>query len=65
MGSVTGGDTYAIGATPKISATANAGHRFVQWHDVNTDNPRDITVTQDASYTAIFEATAVITIKVR
>ena len=39
-----------------IKAEAGAGYHFVQWNDGNTQNPRTITVTQDAAYTAIFAA---------
>ena len=56
MGTVTGGGTYEEGATATLTATANAGYHFVQWNDGNTDNPRTITVTEDATYTATFEA---------
>ncbi|MDR2804423.1 MAG: leucine-rich repeat protein, partial [Dysgonamonadaceae bacterium] len=42
--------------TAIIEATANPGYRFVQWNDGNTDNPRTVTVTQDITYTAEFEA---------
>ena len=44
------------GATVHLIATADAGSHFVQWADGNTDNPRDITVIGDATYTAVFEA---------
>ena len=33
-----------------------AGHTFSQWSDGNTENPRILTVTSDASYTAEFVA---------
>ncbi len=37
-----------------ISATANYGYHFVKWNDNNTSNPRTISVTKDATYTATF-----------
>jgi hypothetical protein len=37
-----------------ISATANYGYHFVKWNDNNTENPRTISVTKDATYTATF-----------
>ena len=37
-----------------ISATANYGYHFVKWNDNNTENPRTISVTKDANYTATF-----------
>ncbi len=55
-GTVTGAGSYAENATATIAATPNAGYTFVKWQDGNTDNPRTITVTGDATYTAIFEA---------
>ena len=54
-GSVSGGGTYNQGATATLTATPNSGYRFVRWQDNNTDNPRTVTVTDDASYTAYFE----------
>lgn len=56
MGTVTGGGKYDEGATATIEATANAGYTFVQWNDGNKNNPRVITVTGDAEYTANFAA---------
>ena len=35
-----------------IEAVANYGYHFVQWNDGNTDNPRNIVVTEDITYTA-------------
>lgn len=36
-------------------AIPNSGYRFVKWSDGNTEKERVITVTGDATYTAIFE----------
>lgn len=58
MGTVTGGGTYNGGATATLTATPNTGYHFVQWQDGNTQNPRTITVTGDATYTATFAADA-------
>lgn len=57
MGSATGSGNYNIGSIATLTATANSGYRFVRWNDNNTQNPRTITVTGDATYTAYFEAT--------
>ena len=38
----------------KIQAYPTDGHHFVSWNDGNTDNPRTITVTEDAVYIASF-----------
>jgi hypothetical protein len=54
MGSVTGEGDYTKDTTITIAATANAGYRFLQWDDANTDNPRTVTVTQDTMFTAEF-----------
>ena len=54
-GSVTGGGAYANGASAQLTATPNECYEFVQWSDGNTDNPRTVTVTKDATYTAEFE----------
>ena len=55
MGTVSGGGTYDEGTVITLTATAASGHRFVQWQDGNTQNPRTVTVTEDATYTATFE----------
>ncbi len=58
MGTVTGGGTYDGGTTATLTATPNTGYHFVQWQDGNTQNPRTITVTGNATYTATFAANA-------
>ena len=55
MGTVSGGGEYEVGTAVTITATPNQGYRFVSWNDGNTDNPRTITVTEDATYIANFE----------
>ena len=55
MGMVYGGGTYDEGTVITLTATANSGYRFVQWQDGTTQNPRTVTVTGDATYTATFE----------
>lgn len=54
-GSVSGGGTYAYGATVTLTATPSTGYKLLQWNDDDTSNPRTITVTGDATYTALFE----------
>ena len=54
-GTVSGGGTYPIGTTVTLTATANQGYTFSHWQDNNTNNPRTITVTGNATYTAHFE----------
>jgi hypothetical protein len=54
MGSVNGSENCAVNTNVTITATPNTGYRFAQWNDGNTDNPRNIRVIQDTSFTAIF-----------
>ena len=53
-GSVTGGGTYNYGASATLTATADTDYVFEKWQDNNTDNPRTVTVTGAATYTAYF-----------
>ena len=55
-GTVTGGGSYPYGATVTLTATANSGYSFLRWNDGNTSNVRTITVTGNATYTALFMA---------
>lgn len=45
----------ANGSTATIAAIANPGYHFTAWSDGNTDNPRQLVVTQDTIITAHFE----------
>ena len=54
-GIVMGNDTVHYGDTVVIAATANYGYHFSRWNDGNTNNPRTLTITQDKSFTAIFD----------
>lgn len=68
LGTVTGSGTYPQNTTIEISAMPNEGILFNGWDDGNTDNPRSVTVTQDTTFTALFEAvppveTYIITVK--
>lgn len=53
-GTVTGGGTYAEGAEVTLKAVPAVGYVFVEWTDGVKENPRTITVTGDALYTAHF-----------
>ncbi len=55
-GKVTGAGVYNENDEAILTATANSGYRFVKWSDEVTDNPRTVVVTQDSTFTAIFEA---------
>ena len=39
-----------------LTAIPNEGYRFVSWNDENTENPREVTLTSDTAFTAIFAA---------
>ncbi|MCQ2261438.1 MAG: hypothetical protein MJZ77_08630, partial [Bacteroidales bacterium] len=54
MGTTTGSGTYTAGSTITIAAVPYTGYYFTQWSDGNTQNPRTITVTCDATYVANF-----------
>ncbi len=56
MGTVTGAGTYNDGDTAILTATANEGYIFVKWSDDETENPRTITVMEDLTLEAYFEA---------
>ena len=55
-GSVSGTATVDYLGTITLTANANAGYHFARWNDNNTQNPRTITVTSNATYTAYFES---------
>ena len=59
MGQAYGGGTFAEGTQVQISAVAFSGYAFTGWQDGNTQNPRTITVTSNATYTANFTAGSV------
>ena len=59
MGTVDGGGTFMEGTVITISATPLAGFYFTSWDDGNADNPRTITVTQNATYIAQFASAPV------
>ena len=46
--------TVQFSGVAQLLALPKAGNVFVGWNDGNTDNPRTVNVTADATYTAIF-----------
>ncbi|MBR0296638.1 MAG: leucine-rich repeat protein [Paludibacteraceae bacterium] len=38
-----------------LYATPNTGYKFVQWSDGSTSNSHSVTITQDTTFTAVFE----------
>ena len=61
MGSVTGTGTYEGGSDAVIEAIPNSGFEFVRWNDNETANPRTVKMTQDTTFTAIFQETQAVT----
>ena len=59
MGTVEGSGTFMEGSVVSISATPLAGYYFIGWDDGNADNPRTITVMQNATYIAQFASSPV------
>jgi hypothetical protein len=57
-GTVTGSGIYPQDSSVTITATANAGCRFLKWNDGNNQNPRTIIVTKDTVFTAEFDVLA-------
>lgn len=55
MGTVTGGGVYEKNTMATLTAVPNPNYKFVCWKNGSTNNPRRVTVTANASYTAIFE----------
>ena len=54
-GSASGSGDYDQDSTAVIEATAHIGYRFSHWNDGNTDNPREVLVTGDQTFTAVFK----------
>ena len=56
-GTVWGGGQFQPNTSITISAHPNLGYHFTQWSDGNTDNPREIVLTCDTTFTAEFAQT--------
>lgn len=54
-GTTTGAGTYDYGTNATINAVPNAGYKFLKWNDENTNASREIAMTEDKSYVAIFQ----------
>lgn len=60
-GTVSGGGSFAPGASVTVSATAESGYRFVRWvkngtsQTVSTDNPYTFNVQEQTDLVAVFE----------
>ncbi len=53
-GAVTGGGSGLYGTTKTLTAKANSGYKFVKWSDGITTASRTVSVTGNATYTAVF-----------
>lgn len=54
-GVVAGGGTYDYGSSATLTATADDHYHFARWSDGDVSNPRNIVVSGDLTYTALFE----------
>lgn len=54
MGKAYGSGEFDAGTVTRIWGTPEVGYQFDHWNDGNTDNPREITVDGNATYTAFF-----------
>ena len=54
-GKVEGAGEYEYGDIVDLTAIPDEGYIFYKWSDGVTDNPRTVTVTENATYTALFE----------
>ena len=54
MGKAYGSGEFAAGSVTRIWGTPEVGYQFDHWNDGNTDNPRNITVNENVTYTAFF-----------
>ena len=56
MGKVEGGAEYAYLSRTQLKAIPNEGYKFTAWSDGETENPRNILVYSDTTFTAVFMA---------
>ncbi len=65
-GTVTGAETYPEGKSVTVTATANAGYRFVEWQEngttVHNSSEYSFDISENRDLTAIFEALPTYTI---
>ena len=54
QGLVAGNGEFPEGTVVEIAAIPIEGHRFVSWNDNNTDNPRQVTLTENKNFIASF-----------
>lgn len=54
-GTVSGAGRYPYNASARLTATAQNGYKFSKWSDGNTNNPRNVVVTDNMELSAEFE----------
>ncbi len=54
-GVVDGAGYFTYNQLTTVTANPNPGYHFVKWQDGETENPRNFTVTESATFTATFE----------
>lgn len=65
LGTVSGSGVYPAGSVAQIRAIPTAGAMFSRWNDNNTENPRNVVVNSDMTFTAYFTMSQTYTITVR
>lgn len=61
MGKVEGSADYAYLSRTQLKAIPNDGYQFKGWSDGETENPRNILVYSDTTFTAVFEIAGTVT----
>ena len=61
MGLVEGSADYAYLSRTQLKAIPNDGYQFKGWSDGETENPRNILVYSDTTFTAVFEIAGTVT----
>ena len=59
-GTVRGGGTYEVGTQVSLLVICNAGYGFKGWSDGNQENPRNIVVSDTATYLALMQPAEII-----
>ena len=54
-GVVDGAGYFPYNQPATVTANPNPGYHFVKWQDGETENPRNFTVTESTTFTALFE----------
>ena len=58
----TSGGEYEQGTSVTLTATPDTGYAFLSWSDGSTDQSRTITISENTTLTANFEATYTLTV---